>query len=386
MNHLSNVAKNYPASAIRRMFELANQYEDVIKLTVGEPNFATPDYIKQAAKIGIDENLTHYVSNAGTDELRQAVARKYTLEFGEEYTSDQVMVAFGGMEAIMLALVATINPGDEVIIADPAYPNYLGQILMLGGKAVPVPVYEENAFKLKAEDVEKAVTSKTKAIILNSPSNPLGSVLNEKDTRELAEVVLKHDLIVISDEVYEKIIYDDEVHFSMAQIPEVKENVLIINSLSKTYAMTGWRVGFVIGNKDIISSMPKIQEGVASCVPPFIQKAAVAAINGPQSVVEEMVTHYKRRRGILINGLNEIPGFSCINSAGAFYAFANIKAFKKPSEEFAIELLKGAKVAVTPGSAFGKMGEGYLRFSFANSDENLIEAVNRIKNYVKENY
>ena len=386
MNYLSDVAKHYPASAIRRMFELANQYEDIIKLTVGEPNFETPDYIKKAAKIGIDSNLTHYVSNAGTDELRQAVAKKYTVEFGEEFTPEQVMVAFGGMEAIMLALVATINPGDEVIIADPAYPNYLGQILMLGGKAVPVPVYEENAFKLKAEDVEKAITSKTKAIILNSPSNPLGSVLNKKDIKELAEVVLKHNLIVISDEVYEKIIYDDEIHFSMAQIPEVKENVLIINSLSKTYAMTGWRVGFVIGNKDIISVMPKIQEGMASCVPPFIQKAAVEAINGPQSVVEEMVTHYKRRRGILINGLNEIPGFSCINSAGAFYAFANIKEFGKPSEEFALELLKEAKVAVTPGSAFGKMGEGYLRFSFANSDENLIEAINRIKDFIKRKY
>ncbi|WP_144460082.1 pyridoxal phosphate-dependent aminotransferase [Siminovitchia fortis] len=386
MISLSNVAKNYPASAIRRMFELANQYEDIIKLTVGEPNFETPDHIKIAAKNGIDRNLTHYVSNAGTDELRQAVAKKYTVEFGTEYTSDQVMVAFGGMEAIMLALVATINPGDEVIIADPSYPNYLGQVFMLGGKAVPVPVYEENAFKLKAEDVEKAITSKTKAIILNSPSNPLGAVLDEKDIKELAEVVLKHNLIVISDEVYEKIIYDDKVHFSIAQIPEVKDNVLIINSLSKTYAMTGWRVGFVIGNEKIISVMPKVQEGMASCVPPFIQKAAVEAINGSQLIVKEMLVHYKRRREILITGLNEIPGFSCINTEGSFYAFPNIKEFKKPSEDFAIELLTEAGVAVTPGSAFGSMGEGYLRFSFANSDENLIEAVRRIREHVKKNY
>ncbi|MFS0646277.1 pyridoxal phosphate-dependent aminotransferase [Siminovitchia sp. 179-K 8D1 HS] len=386
MISLSNVAKNYPASAIRRMFELANQYEDIIKLTVGEPNFETPDHIKIAAKNGIDENLTHYVSNAGTDELRQAVAKKYTVEFGTEYTSDQVMVAFGGMEAIMLALVATINPGDEVLIADPSYPNYLGQIFMLGGKAVPVPVYEENAFKLKAEDVEKAITSKTKAIILNSPSNPLGAVLEEKDIKQLAEVVLKHNLIVISDEVYEKIIYDDKVHFSIAQIPDVKDNVLIINSLSKTYAMTGWRVGFVIGNEKIISVMPKIQEGMASCVPPFIQKAAVEAINGSQLIVKEMLEHYKRRREILITGLNEIPGFSCIHTEGSFYAFPNIKEFKKPSEDFAIELLTEAGVAVTPGSAFGNMGEGYLRFSFANSDENLIEAVRRIREHVEKKY
>ncbi|MBD8006915.1 pyridoxal phosphate-dependent aminotransferase [Bacillus norwichensis] len=383
---ISNIAKNYPASAIRRMFELANQYEDIIKLTVGEPNFETPDHIKIAAKKGIDENLTHYVSNAGTDELRQAVAKKYTVEFGVEYTPEQIMVAFGGMEAIMLALVATINPGDEVIIADPAYPNYIGQVLMLGGKAVPVPVYEENAFKLKAEDVEKAITPKTKAIILNSPSNPLGAVLDEQDIKELAEVVLKHNLIVISDEVYEKIIYDDKVHFSIAQIPEVRDNVLIINSLSKTYAMTGWRVGFVIGNEEIISTMPKIQEGIASCIPPFIQKAAVEAINGPQSIVNEMLEHYKRRREILITGLNEIPGFSCINTEGSFYAFPNIKEFKKSSEDFAIELLTEAGVAVTPGSAFGRMGEGYLRFSFATSDENLVEAVRRIGEHVKKNY
>lgn len=386
MFNLSNLSRNYPASSIRRMFELSNQYDDVISLTLGEPNFETPYHIKKAAQTAIDDNYTHYASNAGLAELRMAIANKYTNQFQDEYTSNQVMVTFGGMEAILLALAATINPGDEVIVSDPAYPNYLGQIHMLGAKVVPVPVFEENEFKLKAKDLEKVITPASKVLIINSPSNPLGAVLDKKDMMELSEVVLKHNLIVISDEVYEKIIYNDKPQFSMAQIPKVKDNVLIINSLSKTYSMTGWRIGYVVGKEEIISVMPKIQEGLASCVPPFIQKAAIEAITGPQMVVDDMINHYGRRREILINGLNEIPGFSCIKSAGSFYAFPNIKTFGKTSEEFAMELLTEARVATTPGSAFGNMGEGYLRFSFANSDENLIEAVRRIKEHVKANY
>ncbi|MEN1968901.1 pyridoxal phosphate-dependent aminotransferase [Lentibacillus sp. N15] len=383
---LSNIAEYYPASSIRKIFELANQYEDTINLALGEPNFETPYTIKKAAQQAIKDNYTHYVSNAGVEKLRQAVANKYSVQFNNKYTSEQVMITFGGMEAIFLALATIINPGDEVIVSDPAYPNYLGQMHILGAKVVPVPVFEENEFKLKAEDVEKAITPATKVLIINSPSNPLGAVLDEKDMSELAEVVLKHNLMVISDEVYEKIIYDDKVQFSMAQIPEVNDNVLVINSLSKTYSMTGWRVGYVVGNKSFISAMPKIQEGIASCVPPFIQKAAIEAITGPQTEVKDMINHYKRRRDILIGGLNEIPGFSCVKSEGSFYAFPNIKAFEKTSEEFAIELLTKSKVATTPGSAFGNMGEGYIRISFANSEDNLIEAVRRIRDHVEKYY
>jgi aminotransferase len=373
MELLSDRAKQYPASLIRQMFEMANQYDNVVKLTVGEPNFDTPQHIKEAGNKAIYENHTHYVSNAGLIELRQAIADKCTREFQGEYHAHNVMVSFGGMEAIFLSLAATINPGDEVIVTDPSYPNYLGQIAMFGGKIVRVPVYEENHFKLRARDVEKA-------------SNPLGAVLEQQDIEELAEVVARHNLIVYSDEVYDKIIYDGHTHFSMARIPEVRDRVLVINSFSKSYAMTGWRVGYVVGNKDIISCMPIIQEGTASCVPPFIQKAAIEAINGPQAAIEEMVNHYKRRREILIGGLNEIQGFSCKMSPGSFYAYPNIKSFGKPSEEFAMELLQEAGVAVIPGTAFGSMGEGYLRFSFANSDENLKEAVQRIKAHVTKRY
>ena len=272
-----------------------------------------------------------------------------------------------------------------MIVTNPCYPNYLGEIMMVGGKIVSVPIYEKNEFKLKPEDLEKAITSKTKVIFLNSPSNPVGAVLDKKDIEALAEVVNKYNLIVISDEVYEKILFDGHTHFSMSQIPEVKDKVVIINSCSKTYAMTGWRIGYAIGKQEIISRMPKLQEGLTSCVSGFIQRAALAAINGSQAVVEKMVADYSRRRDILIDGLNTIPGIQCMKSPGSFYAFPNIKAFGKTSFDFAVELLKEAGVVGVPGSAFGSMGEGYLRFSFANSDENLREAVRRIAEHVKKN-
>lgn len=382
----SNIAENYPASKIRRMFELSNQYEDVIKLTLGEPDFHTPANIKEVAKHYIDKNDTHYVSNAGLIELREAIAESYSQRYKFDISPDQVMIAFGAMEAIYLALVSTINPGDEILVSDPGYPNYIGQIEMLGGKVVPVPVYEENDFKLKAEDVEKKITPNTKGIILNSPSNPLGTVLTKEDIKELSKVIKEHNLLVISDEVYDQIIYGDENYFSISQIEDIRENVLLINSFSKSYSMTGWRIGFVIGDKNIISAMPIIQEGLAACVPGFIQRAAIEAIKGPQDHLKKMVESYEKRRDIIIDGLNNIPGFSCKKAGGAFYAFVNIKAFNKPSEDFAIELLREAKVALTPGSAFGENGEGYLRVSYASSEENLKEAVKRIETYVLENY
>ena len=385
MAYLSKIASNYPASGIRYMFDLAAQYDDLINLGVGEPNFETPNNIKKIAKKAIDEGFTHYVANAGILELRQTIADKYKRELGLEYTAENVMVTVGAMEAILLTLVTIINPGDEVIVTNPCYPNYLGQIMMVGGKVVSVPLYEENEFKLQAEDLKKAITPKTKAIFLNSPNNPVGAVLDKEDIEALEEVIQKHNLIVISDEVYEKILFDGHTHFSMSQIPEVKDKVVIINSCSKTYAMTGWRIGYAIGKQEIISRMPKLQEGLTSCVSGFIQRAALAAINGSQAVVEKMVADYSRRRDILIDGLNTIPGIQCMKSPGSFYAFPNIKAFGKTSFDFAVELLKEAGVVGVPGSAFGSMGEGYLRFSFANSDENLREAVRRIAEHVKKN-
>ncbi|WP_411680602.1 pyridoxal phosphate-dependent aminotransferase [Clostridium thailandense] len=385
MNLLSNIAKNYPASGIRKMFDLAQKYDDVIKLTVGEPNFDTPVNVKEAAKKAIDEGHTHYAPNAGLPELREAIAKEYT-KYSKDYTLDNVMITVGGMEAITMCLIATVNPGDEVIIPDPGFSNYVGQVMLAGAVPVSVPVFEENEFNIKAEDIEKAITSKTKAILLNSPSNPLGSVICKEEILKIAQIVKKHNLIVYSDEVYDKLIFDGIEYFSIAQVPEVKDQVLVINSFSKAYAMTGWRIGYIIGNKDIISVMPKLQEGIVSCVSTFTQKAALEAYTGSQEAVEQMHADYLRRRDILIDGLNNIPGITCKKSPGSFYAFANIKALGVSSEQFAIDLVKNTRVVVVPGSAFGSMGEGYFRSVFANSDENLIEAVRRIDEYVRKAY
>jgi aminotransferase len=386
MSRTSNLANNYPRSGIRIMFELAAQYDNLINLCIGEPNFDTPNYITESAKKALDAGYTHYESNAGITELRQAIADKYKRQYGYECTIENVQVTIGGTEANFLTLISTINPGDEVIVTNPCYINYVGQIMTAHGKQVNVPIYEENEFKLQPGDLEKAITPKTKIMILNSPNNPVGFALTKEDIEAIAEVVHKHNLLVISDEAYEKLYYDGRKHYSISQIPEVRKNIIVTNTLSKTYAMTGWRIGYIVGDKEIIQTMPFIQEGIVSCAPAFIQQAAVDAITGPQSDTEQMVKDYTRRRNIFIDGLNSIPGFKCIKSPGAFYAWPNIKSFGKTSEDFAIELLKEAGVVATPGSAFGSNGEGYMRFCFANSDENLKEAVRRIKEHVKKNY
>ena len=386
MKNPSNVALNFPKSGIRKMSQLASQYKDVINLSIGDPNFDTPKNIIESAKKALDKGWTHYSPSSGFDELRGAIADKYNKEMDLGIKKENVMITIGGMEALYLALVSVINPGDEIIICDPSYPNYIGMIMLLGAKAAYIPVYEENGFKPVASDLEKAITSKTKAIIINTPTNPVGAVMERAELEEIAKVVKKHDIFVISDEVYEKIIYDEKKHLSMAQIEEVKDNVIITNSFSKTYAMTGWRIGYLVGHESLVKNMPQIQEGVASCVSTFIQMAAIDAIKGPQDAVAQMVKDYARRRDILIDGINAIPGIKCVKSPGSFYAFPNIKAFGKSSEDFSMELLEKARVVVTPGSAFGKNGEGYIRISFANSDENLKEAVKRIKAFVENNY
>lgn len=385
MNYLSNIAKNYPASGIRKMFDLAQKYDNAIKLTVGEPNFDTPQNIKEAAKKAIDEGHTHYAPNAGLPELRAAIAKEYT-KYSKDYTYENVMITVGGMEAITMCMIATVNPGDEVIIPDPGFSNYVGQVMLAGAVPVAVPIYEENDFNVTAEDIEKVITPKTRAILLNSPSNPLGAVICKEEILKIAKIVKKYNLVVYSDEVYDKLIFDEDEYFSIAQVPEVKDQVLVINSFSKAYAMTGWRIGYIVGNKEIISNMPKLQEGLVSCVATFIQKAALEAYTGDQSAVKQMHADYLRRRDILIDGLNNIPGITCKKSPGSFYAFANIKALGVSSQQFAEELVKNAGVVVVPGSAFGEMGEGYFRTVFANSDENLIEAVKRIDAYVRKAY
>nr|WP_325195550.1 pyridoxal phosphate-dependent aminotransferase [uncultured Oscillibacter sp.] len=383
--YLSERARNYPPSGIRKMFDLALQYPDAIKLTVGEPNFDTPEYIKEAAKKAIDDGQTHYSPNAGMPQLRAAIAEKYK-KYWDGYTADHVIVTVGAMEGLMLSMMVLLNPGDEILVPDPCFPNYFGQASIVGATAVPVPTYEEYEYRMQPADIEKAITPKTKAILLNSPCNPTGAVLTREDVLAIAEIVKKHNLWVLSDEPYDSIVYDGIEPFSIAQVPEVRDRVFVLNSFSKSYAMTGWRVGYLLApTAGYVKKMAQLQEGVASCVSTFSQVAAAEALKSTDCV-DQMVADYTRRRDILIDGINAIPGFSCKKSAGSFYAFVNIKAFGKSSQEFAEELLKNAGVVVVPGSAFGSMGEGYLRLVFANSDENLKEAVRRIAAYIAEAY
>ena len=383
--YLSERARNYPPSGIRKMFDLALQYPDAIKLTVGEPNFDTPEYIKEAAKKAIDDGQTHYSPNAGMPQLRAAIAEKYK-KYWDGYTADHVIVTVGAMEGLMLSMMVLLNPGDEILVPDPCFPNYFGQASIVGATAVPVPTYEEHEYRIQPADIEKAITPKTKAILLNSPCNPTGAVLTREDVLAIAEIVKKHNLWVLSDKPYDSIVYDGIEPFSIAQVPEVRDRVFVLNSFSKSYAMTGWRVGYLLApTAGYVKKMAQLQEGVASCVSTFSQVAAAEALKSTDCV-DQMVADYTRRRDILIDGISAIPGFSCKKSAGSFYAFVNIKAFGKSSQEFAEELLKNAGVVVVPGSAFGSMGEGYLRLVFANSDENLKEAVRRIAAYIAEAY
>lgn len=383
-NYVSKLAQTYPVSGIRAMFDLAKSYPGAINLCNGEPNFETPEHIKESGMKAIADGMTKYGTEPGLDAMREAVANKYNREFGSyNYEKSNVMISIGGVEGILLCLLAVLNPGEEVIIPDPTYTCYLGQTLTLGGVPVRVPLYEEHGFRLQAEDLEKAITPKTKAVIISYPSNPLGAVLSKEDGEKLAKVIEKHNIMVISDEVYEKIIFDGRKHFSLSQIPSIRDKVLVVNSLSKTYAMTGWRLGYVVGtNKNIMEHMFKMQQAVASCLPLFTMQAGADAINGPQDCVEEMRRHYERRRDILVNGLNEIPGMKCFKTEGSFCTFINIKEFGMSSWEFSKNLLVKAGVMTVAGSAFGDMGEGYLRMCFANSDENITEALKRIKSYL----
>ncbi|MGO0603635.1 pyridoxal phosphate-dependent aminotransferase [Brevibacterium linens] len=384
-SRISPMAASYPASSIRKMFNLALDYPDAVKLTVGEPDFTTPEHIKAAGIRAIENDNTRYIANAGIPELRQAIARKYSNRWNRSITPENVMVSFGAMEALTFALDVAVSPGDEVIIPDPSFPNYMGQVHRLGGVAVSVPVTENNDFKLRAEDVRSAITDKTAAIIINSPSNPLGSVMDRADIEQIAALADEHGFTVISDEVYDEMVFEAEytsiaeVKPSTAEVGAEFDRFLAIGSFSKTYAMTGWRCGFVIGAEDLIAPMALLQEGLTSSLPGFVQEAALAAIEGPQTAVEEMVASYARRRELMVERINAIEGLSLLRPAATFYAWVNVSEWGLSSWELATRLLEDHNLATTPGSAFGPAGEGYLRLTFAVSDETINTACDRLE-------
>lgn len=382
MKELAYSITRQQGSSIRKMFNRAQGLNDVISFGLGEPGFATPAHIGAAAAKAIEQGETHYTVNAGILELRQALAEKMKEKKQVEYDpAKEIIITSGGVEALFLSFKAILNPGDEVIIGTPAFPNYFGQIELCDAKVVMVPLLEEDDFCYNVDNLRAAVTEKTKAILINSPSNPIGSVTGEKILREVAKLCIEKDLYLITDEVYQEFIYADTPYFSIASCEGMKERTLIVDSFSKTYAMTGWRCGFVLGPEAVISQMVKMQESVVSCVNTPTQYGAIAALKGPQDVLKEMLEQYDENRRLVLEKINKMKHLSLKMARGAFYAFVNIKDTGMASEEFAIDLLEKKHVVVVPGSGFGDGGEGYIRISYVASKEDMIEGLCRMKEY-----
>lgn len=375
---ISRQAKDLQQGGIRAFFDKASQYSDVINLGIGEPDLDTPRPVMDAAYQAMLAGHTHYTANAGDMEVRQQVAA-YLAEFG--VTVDpvkEVIMTIGGMGAVSQCLLCTIDPGDEVLIQDPQWLNYYSQVKFAGGVPVAVPVYQENGFSLQAEEIEKRITPRTKILMINSPNNPTGAVMSQKELEAVAEVAMRHDLLVISDEVYCELLYDGEQHRSIAAIPGMKERTVVVNSFSKSFSMTGWRVGFAAGAPEVIAKMTVLQENLAACAPAFGQWAAKYALE-TKCQLGEMRELYQRRRDLIVNGLNDIKGIHCEKPRGAFYAFPDIRGLGLTSQQAAEKLLEEVQVVAIPGAAFGEHGEGFLRMAYANSEENIKEALRRIR-------
>jgi aspartate/methionine/tyrosine aminotransferase len=357
----------------------------LIHLEIGEPDFRLPDHITEASLLALKDGFTKYTPNAGLEELREAIAEKLKQENGfDADPKDEIMVTAGAMNALSLSMLSTINEGDEVVIPDPGYVSYVAQVLLAGGIPVYAPLLEKNDFRMTADDLESVVSKRTRMIILNSPSNPTGGVELKEDLKGIADLAVDNDVLVLSDEPYERIVYPGNRHYSIAALPGMHDRTISIFSFSKTYAMTGMRIGFMSGPRELIRQMTKLQEHYVACVNSISQKAALAALRGSQKCVQDMIAEYARRRELLINGLNETGVISCRKPAGTFYAFPNITKTGYDSKTVTHRLLTEAKVATVPGVAFGKSGEGHIRICFATDIENIREALRRIAHYFKK--
>ena len=383
MTGLSKAARGLEGSPIRKMFNIANAMNDVISFTVGEPDFPTPINIVEAAATALREGRTHYTPNAGILPLRQAIAESVVSSHGIRPDPERdIIVTAGGMEALMLIMMTLVDAGDEVIVSDPHWPNHVAQVRLCGGTPVFVKAREANGFVLDAEDVRAAMSPKTKILILNSPANPTGAVAGRETLRALADLSVERDLMVISDEVYRHFLYDGAEFASISTFPGMGEHSIIVDSFSKTYAMTGWRVGWALGPENVIECMVKLQENVAACVNTAAQYAAIEALAGTQEPLRLMLAEYAVRRGLLLDGIAGIDRLSCAAPKGAFYAFVDIRETRLGSEAFALRLLGETGVAVVPGSGFGAAGEGYVRMSYATSSRNIVEGLARIKRFI----
>ena len=360
------------------ILELAAKRTDCLYLHIGEPDFNTPPHIIRAGQEALNEGWTHYTPDRGLPELRQLLAQKIQKESHVSYGfEDEILITAGGQAGLHTAIMATVNPGDEVILLSPFYPPYLANVLLAGGTPIIVPTKFEEGFIPNPETIERNITEKTKCLILHSPNNPTGSVYEREVLSRLVELAEKRNFLIISDEVYEKFLYEDKVHWSLTSFPNAKERVILVNSFSKTYAMTGWRVGYVAAPRDTLFQLLKYHHTVNICASAAAQRACVAALQGPQDCIQAMVSEYDQRRQFLVEGLNGIPGIRCLRPQGAFYVFVDIHEFKMPSLEFAKYLVQETGVVTTNGSGFGC--EGFLRLSYATKMEHLGDAIGRIK-------
>lgn len=381
---IADKAASLQPSGIRKFFDIVAEMEDVISLGVGEPDFDTPWHIRDEGIYSLEKGRTFYTSNSGLKELRMEIAAYLQRTQGLDYHyMSQIFVTVGGSEAIDLAMRAMINPGDEVLIPQPSYVSYEPCVVMADGKPVIIELKEENKFRLTPEELEAAITPKTKILVMPFPNNPTGAIMEREDLEKLVPIIQKHDLFVVSDEIYAELTYGGKQHVSIASLPGMQERTILINGFSKAYAMTGWRLGYACGPQEVIRQMVKIHQYCIMCAPTTSQYAAVEALRNGDEDVRRMRESYDERRRFVLHTLREM-GLPCFEPEGAFYVFPCIREFGMTSDEFATNLLKEEKVAIVPGTAFGTCGEGYLRISYAYSIESLKKALKRLENYVQK--
>lgn len=382
-NRISPTVAAMPTSGIRRFFDIVAEMKGVISLGVGEPDFITPWHIRESCVYGLQRGYTAYTSNYGLLELRQEIAKLYKDSHNVNYDPRQeVLVTVGVSQALDLAMRAIIAPGDEVLIPEPCYVSYKACVALAGGTPVPVPTYIENEFRVTVDQLEQLTTPRTKALLIGYPNNPTGAILTRTELETIADFAVRHDLIVISDEIYGDLTYEGS-HICFAGLPGMRDRTILLNGFSKAYAMTGWRIGYALSNPDFIGAMTKIHQYTMLCAPVTAQVAAIEALKNGSRSMHKMVAEYNNRRRLMLEGLRGM-GLECFEPKGAFYIFPSIKSTGLSSLEFAEQLLKDQKVAIVPGNAFGECGEGYVRCSYATSTANLIEALERIGRFVSK--
>jgi aspartate/methionine/tyrosine aminotransferase len=371
----------FEAAARARALEAEGR--SIVHLEIGEPDFDTPANAREAAKKALDAGATHYAPFAGIPALREAIAADATARKGFDVTPDRVFVTVGGKGVMVYAILALVDPGDEVIVPDPGYPIYESLTRFVGGTPVPIPIRMANEFRLDVDELASLITPRTKLIVINSPANPTGGVLTRSDLERIAELATRHDLLVLADEIYGRILYDGMEHVSIASLPGMADRTIVLDGFSKTFAMTGWRLGYAIVPQGLAQTYGRLIINTISCAPTFVQMGAVEAMTGPQDPIAAMVAEFRVRRDLVVDGLNAIPGVRCLSPHGAFYVFPDISGTGLTGAELADKLLHEAGVCVLAGTAFGHTGTGHIRISYANSRENLAEALTRIGGLVE---